>query len=403
MSSKPSRRSGAAATPSIRPSSVPFCLNCFCPADDAYKRAFWEGAPEVLKDEVSMLERSLDRLGEILIRNQKLKTPQLLEALREQERTGELLGKILLLRGWVTQTDIDEALALPGLPAPRGYPGSRGDAGPRGGRREPGPDSRATTQARGAQGRIRHPPRAPATGETRDQAADRWTLLQGEAAAQGGAAAADFGASTTSSIWTPTARTYPSQGRAHLDIEGHDFDLLVQTLPRAHGNEHHHQARGSTLLPEELHGARTDACGAAVSRARARCAVGPRHGDLASLQRRDDDLVLTHGPRRQIRAESREHRALHPVGSSVRPPDGGQPGQRARFRRGAALGRGRQAGRRVPARAQRQSHREPRLPARDDSARHHHVHRRSGPPSPSIDSSSSACRHRCWRAASRSS
>ena len=40
-----------------------------------------------------MLERSLDRLGEILVRNQKLKTPQLLAALREQESSSELLGK----------------------------------------------------------------------------------------------------------------------------------------------------------------------------------------------------------------------------------------------------------------------------------------------------------------------
>ena len=55
----------------------PFCLHCFCPAEDGYKRAFWADAPKALKDEVAMLERSLDRLGEILIRNQKLKTPHL--------------------------------------------------------------------------------------------------------------------------------------------------------------------------------------------------------------------------------------------------------------------------------------------------------------------------------------
>ncbi|HSF19564.1 MAG TPA: ATPase, T2SS/T4P/T4SS family [Vicinamibacteria bacterium] len=92
----------------------PFCLNCFCPADDVYKKVFWDSAPDALKSEVSMLERGLDRLGEILIRNQKLKTPQLLEALREQERTGGLLGKILLGRGWVTEQDIDDALRYQG-------------------------------------------------------------------------------------------------------------------------------------------------------------------------------------------------------------------------------------------------------------------------------------------------
>jgi type IV pilus assembly protein PilB len=57
-----------------------------------------------------MLERSRDRLGEILIRNQKLTTPQLLEALVKQKRTGGLLGKILVQKGWVTQADIDDAL-----------------------------------------------------------------------------------------------------------------------------------------------------------------------------------------------------------------------------------------------------------------------------------------------------
>lgn len=93
------------------PSKVcPFCLQCFCPSDDEYKQNFWDSAPRSLQDEVSMLERSRDRLGEILIRNQKLTTPQLLEALVHQKRTGGLLGKILLQKTWVTQGDIDEAL-----------------------------------------------------------------------------------------------------------------------------------------------------------------------------------------------------------------------------------------------------------------------------------------------------
>ena len=88
----------------------PFCLHCFCSADDNYKRLFWEAAPQALRDEVSMLERSLDRLGEILIRNQKLRTPLLLQALQEQEKSGELLGKILVQNGWVTEEDIEDAL-----------------------------------------------------------------------------------------------------------------------------------------------------------------------------------------------------------------------------------------------------------------------------------------------------
>jgi type II secretory ATPase GspE/PulE/Tfp pilus assembly ATPase PilB-like protein len=98
-----------------RPTKLcPFCLQCFCPADEDYKRSFWAAAPNTLKEEVAILERSQDRLGEILIRNQKLTTPELLKALVEQKRTGGLLGKILVQQGWVSQSDIDDALRYQG-------------------------------------------------------------------------------------------------------------------------------------------------------------------------------------------------------------------------------------------------------------------------------------------------
>ena len=92
----------------------PFCLQCFCPSDEDYKREFWALAPDSLKEEVAILERSQDRLGEILIRNQKLTTPELLRALVEQKRTGDLLGKILEKNGWVSASDIDDALRYQG-------------------------------------------------------------------------------------------------------------------------------------------------------------------------------------------------------------------------------------------------------------------------------------------------
>ncbi len=92
----------------------PFCLQCFCPAADDYKSNFWELAPDSLKEEVAILERSQDRLGEILIRNQKLTTPELLRALMEQKRTGDLLGKILVEKGWVSQSDIEGGLRYQG-------------------------------------------------------------------------------------------------------------------------------------------------------------------------------------------------------------------------------------------------------------------------------------------------
>jgi len=98
-----------------KPSKLcPFCLQCSCPADEDYKHNFWALAPDSLKEEVAILERSQDRLGEILIRNQKLTTPELLRALVEQKRTGDLLGKILVQKGWVSASDIDEALRYQG-------------------------------------------------------------------------------------------------------------------------------------------------------------------------------------------------------------------------------------------------------------------------------------------------
>ena len=206
----------------------PFCLSCFCPADAAYKRTFWDGAPQALKDETSMLERSLDRLGEILIRNQKLKTPQLLEALQKQERTGGLLGKILLENELVTQNDIDDALRY------QGY--------------QPLVDT---------QGLEVTP--APSTSTNPSEILEH---LLGLAARKG---ASDIHLEPTDTELAIKLRIdglfykirplrinalvpmltrihelfgldaarkeLPQRGRAHLELERHDFDLLVHTLP----------------------------------------------------------------------------------------------------------------------------------------------------------------------------
>lgn len=92
----------------------PFCFHCACQADEDYRRDFWTAAPQALRDEVASLQKSRDRLGEILIRNQKLSTPELIEALADQKRTGGLLGKILVQKGLTTQADIDDALRYQG-------------------------------------------------------------------------------------------------------------------------------------------------------------------------------------------------------------------------------------------------------------------------------------------------
>jgi type IV pilus assembly protein PilB len=93
----------------------PFCLTCFCHASERYKQEFWRRAPQRLHDELHMLGRSKDRLGDILIRMGRLSTPQLLDALAEQKETGRRLGEILTARGLVPAVEIQAALQSQGV------------------------------------------------------------------------------------------------------------------------------------------------------------------------------------------------------------------------------------------------------------------------------------------------
>jgi type IV pilus assembly protein PilB len=93
----------------------PFCFRCFCAANERYKQEFWRQAPQRLKDELNTLGKSKDKLGDILIRMKKLTTPQLLEALLEQKKTGKKLGEVLAERGFVTADDISAALKSQGV------------------------------------------------------------------------------------------------------------------------------------------------------------------------------------------------------------------------------------------------------------------------------------------------
>ena len=93
----------------------PFCLQCFCDASERYKREFWRAAPNRLQDELQTLNKSKDRLGDILIRMKKLTTPQLLEILVEQKRTGKKLGELLTEKRLVKPEDIAAALKSQGV------------------------------------------------------------------------------------------------------------------------------------------------------------------------------------------------------------------------------------------------------------------------------------------------
>ncbi|HET7290933.1 MAG TPA: ATPase, T2SS/T4P/T4SS family [Vicinamibacteria bacterium] len=93
----------------------PFCFRCFCDASEKYKQEFWKTAPQKLVEEIQVLSRSKDRLGDILIRMKKLTTPQLLEALVEQRESGKKLGEVLLGRKLVKNEDIQAALKSQGV------------------------------------------------------------------------------------------------------------------------------------------------------------------------------------------------------------------------------------------------------------------------------------------------
>ena len=93
----------------------PFCFQCFCDASAAYKQEFWKRAPAPLLDELQVLSKSKDRLGDVLIRMKKITTPQLLEVLVAQKETNQRLGEILVARGMVKPEDIEAALKTQGV------------------------------------------------------------------------------------------------------------------------------------------------------------------------------------------------------------------------------------------------------------------------------------------------
>jgi type II secretory ATPase GspE/PulE/Tfp pilus assembly ATPase PilB-like protein len=93
----------------------PYCFRCFCEASEKYKQEFWRSAPLQLQEEIQTLSGSKDRLGDVLVRMKRIQIPQLLEALREQKRTGQRLGEILTGKGLITPDDVAAALRTQGV------------------------------------------------------------------------------------------------------------------------------------------------------------------------------------------------------------------------------------------------------------------------------------------------
>lgn len=95
-----------------KPTKVcPFCLQCFCEAPESYHEKFWAGAPEQLVRDREMLSKARGPLGEALIKARVITSDQLLEALKEQERSGARLGEILVEKGLLNQNTLDTFLS----------------------------------------------------------------------------------------------------------------------------------------------------------------------------------------------------------------------------------------------------------------------------------------------------
>jgi len=77
----------------------PFCLGCFCAADEATRARFWDAAPKHLHDEIRTLSQSRMPIGEMLVHQGLITTSQLLDALNRQKVDGRRLGEILVDSG----------------------------------------------------------------------------------------------------------------------------------------------------------------------------------------------------------------------------------------------------------------------------------------------------------------
>ncbi|HET9314481.1 MAG TPA: hypothetical protein VFQ51_02785, partial [Vicinamibacteria bacterium] len=100
--------------PRLPSKQCPGCGRCFCEAGEKYKQAFWHRAPAPLLDELEILSRGTDRLGEELVRSGRLATDDLLRALVVRRLSGDPLIAILQNEGLVPPLEIAEALKRSG-------------------------------------------------------------------------------------------------------------------------------------------------------------------------------------------------------------------------------------------------------------------------------------------------
>src|SRR3990172_5876392 len=88
-----------------------FCLQCFCSANEDYKKHFWKTAPDLLRKEIALLQGAKGKLGEMLIRSNLLTTDQLIKAIEYQKIRNIRLGEAMVELGFVSSKDIEYFLS----------------------------------------------------------------------------------------------------------------------------------------------------------------------------------------------------------------------------------------------------------------------------------------------------
>ncbi|MFQ5767059.1 MAG: hypothetical protein ACE5ID_03640 [Acidobacteriota bacterium] len=94
-----------------RPTKLcPFCLRCICSLGPTHVEAFWQAAPATLQAERETLKNRRMLLGDMLVASGRITTPQLIQALREQAKSGERLGACLVRMGVLQAEELTRLL-----------------------------------------------------------------------------------------------------------------------------------------------------------------------------------------------------------------------------------------------------------------------------------------------------
>jgi len=90
----------------------PFCLKCFCEADEEFRSRFWKECPQCLRERrKKALNHRNPLLGEMLVQSGKVSREELKEAMDKQAFIRKPLGEILVMMDALTIDELQLFLA----------------------------------------------------------------------------------------------------------------------------------------------------------------------------------------------------------------------------------------------------------------------------------------------------